>query len=251
MKMILFDETPKHKENFIRLAKEGLYDSTTFHRVIADFMVQGGDINAKEDVEEKITYTVEAELNDSLIHEKGAVAAARLGDQQNPEKASSGSQFYIVQGKKFTSGELDGLIEGQYQYEQQRLFGELLKKEEYADLRAKIIELQNAGKMDSIMEIVSASEDIIVKEFGKPEKMQFTQQQIDAYTTGGGVPHLDEGYTVFGKVIDGLPVIDSIAAVQTGPADKPVEDIYMTVEVEEMSKKKITEMYGYEYPDGE
>lgn len=248
MKMILYDQTPKHKENFLKLADEGLYDSTTFHRVIEGFMIQGGDVNAKENVEEKITYTVEAEFNDSLIHEKGAVAAARLGDQQNPEQASSGSQFYIVHGTKFTREELQQMTEGQYQYELQRLFGQLLQKEEYADLKEEVIALQRAGAMDSIMLKVIAYEDTLIEEFGKPETKQWTAQQLDAYSTAGGAPHLDETYTVFGKIIDGLPVIDSIASVQTGPGDKPQEDIYMTVEVEEVPKKKITNMYGYEYP---
>lgn len=249
MKMILYDRTPEHKANFLKLAENGRYDSTIFHRVINGFMIQGGDVNIGADKDEQITYTIPAEFNDSLIHEKGAVAAARLGDQQNPEKASSGSQFYIVQGKKYTEEELRQMTEDQYQYELQRLFGQLLRKEDYATLKEKVIALQSAGKMDSLMLLVAESESLIAEEFGLPDKMQLSPLQTAAYTTVGGTPHLDGGYTVFGKVIDGLPVIDSIAMVQTGPGDEPVSDLYMTVEVEEVSRQKISKLYGYDYPE--
>ena len=247
MKVILYDQTPKHKENFLKLAEEGLLDSTTFHRVIEGFMIQGGDVNAKENSEVKIDYTIEAEFVDSLIHQKGALAAARMGDQQNPAKASSGSQFYIVDGEQFTEGQLRDMVEGQYMGELQRRFGMLLRDPEYKPVREDVIALQNAGDMEGIMQKIKDFESVLIREFGPLKKKQLTQQQIKAYATKGGSPHLDGEYTVFGQVIDGLPVIDSIAAVPTGPADKPLEDIYMTVEVEEMSKRKITDLYGYRY----
>lgn len=248
MKIVLFDQTPEHKANFIKLAEEGKFDSTTFHRVIESFMVQGGDVNAKEGGEE-VNYTIEAEFIDTLIHEKGYLAAARMGDQQNPTKASSGSQFYIVHGRKFSEEELRGIVEGAYANELQRRFGMLLRMEEYADLRNEIIDLQNAGDMEGIYNKVEQYETVLTEEFGAINKKTLSPRQIEAYTSVGGSPHLDGEYTVFGKVIEGLAVVDSIAAVATGPGDKPLEDVYMTVEVEEVSKKKITDEYGYAYPE--
>src|SRR5690606_1520214 len=147
---ILFDQTPKHKENFLKLAEAGQLDSTTFHRVIEGFMVQGGDVNAKEDVMEPVNYTIEAEFVDTLIHEKGYWAAARMGDQPNPTKAFSGSQFYIVHGQKFTEEELRSIVDGAYRGELQRRFGMLLRMQEYEDLRDEIINMQNAGDMEGI-----------------------------------------------------------------------------------------------------
>lgn len=249
MKVILFDQTPKHKANFIKLAEEGKFDSTTFHRIIENFMVQGGDVNAKGNAEERVDYTIEAEFVDTLIHEKGYLAAARMGDQQNPTKASSGSQFYIVHGQKFSEDELRNIVEGAYMNELQRRFGMLLRMQEYSDLRDEIIALQNAGDMEGIYKKIEQYETVLVEEFGHIEKKSLSPKQIKAYTTVGGSPHLDGEYTVFGKVVDGLAVVDSIASVPTGPGDKPLKDIYMTVKVEEMSKKKITKEFDYIYPN--
>lgn len=251
MKVILFDQTPKHKENFIKLAKEGLLDSTTFHRVIRNFMVQGGDVNAKPGIEQPLNYTIEAEFVDSLIHEKGYLAAARMGDQENPSKASSGSQFYIVHGQTFSEEELRNIVEGSYMNELQMRFSRLLQNPEYNNVREEVIALQNAGDMEGIYKVIERYETVMIDEFGPIKKKKLSQRQIDAYTTVGGSPHLDGDYTVFGKVVDGLEVVDSIAAMPTGMGDKPQDDIYMTVEVEEISKKKITEQYGYQYPDKE
>lgn len=248
MKVVLYDQTPKHKKNFLKLAEQGLLDSTTFHRVIQGFMIQGGDVNAKENNKEEINYTIDAEFIDTLIHEKGALAAARMGDQQNPTKASSGSQFYIVDGQKFTEEEIRSMVEGQYMMELQQRFGMLLRNPKYNDLRDEIIALQNAGNMEGIMQKIEEFEPVLTKEFGPLEKPELSQQQITTYATVGGSPHLDGAYTVFGKVVAGLAVIDSIAAVPTGAGDKPLTPVYMTVEVEKMSKKKITDLYGYQYP---
>jgi peptidyl-prolyl cis-trans isomerase B (cyclophilin B) len=249
MKIILFDQTPKHKQNFIKLAKEGMLDSTTFHRVIENFMIQGGDVNAKPNVEEPVNYTIEAEFVDTLIHVKGNLAAARMGDQQNPTKASSGTQFYIVHGQKFSEEELRHIVEGAYMNEMQRRFGALLSNPKYKTLREEVIELQNAGDMEGIFDKIEQYETVLIDEFGPVKKKSLTQKQIKAYTSVGGSPHLDGEYTVFGKVIDGVAVIDSIATLPTGPGDKPLQDVYMTVEVEEMSKRKIEKEYGYVYPE--
>ena len=168
----LYNDTPLHRDNFIKLVKEGWYNNSPFHRVINNFMIQGGQ---NQDGTLDPGYKVPAEILPNHIHKKGALAAARQADFVNPEKASSGSQFYIVQGQV--------LAEPQIQMYQQRL-----------------------GKT-------------------------FTQEQIEAYTTDGGTPHLDGEYTVFGEVVEGMDVIDKIAGVKTGYQDVPVEPVTMTIEI--------------------
>lgn len=183
MKAVLYNETPLHKENFIKLAKEGYFDGCLFHRVIDGFMVQGGDPDSKAAKPGQMLgqggpgYTIPAEFKQELIHKKGALAAARMADQVNPKKESSGSQFYIAQGKTYTQNELN----------------------------------------------------VLSSRMGK----SFNKQQIDAYTTVGGVPFLDYEYTVFGEVVEGLEVIDKIAKVQKDRYDRPVQDIKMTIKVVE------------------
>lgn len=172
MVAVLYNETPKHRDNFVKLVKEGWYEGSPFHRVIKDFMIQGGQ-NA--DGRMSPGYTIPAEFSTDLYHKKGALAAARQGDQVNPMKESSGCQFYIVQG---------------------RLFGE-----------------------DMLYQMSQRS------------GFSYSDQAIKDYTTLGGTPHLDGAYTVFGEVISGLEVVDKIAAVQTGEANKPVDDIKMTISI--------------------
>jgi cyclophilin family peptidyl-prolyl cis-trans isomerase len=171
MKIVLYNDTPLHRDNFIKLAKEGFYDSSVLHRVIAGFMVQGGGAGPGE---KDVTYRIPAEITPRHFHKKGALAAARVADQVNPRRESSGSQFYIVQGKPLTDAQLDQL---------------------------------------------SSQIGII------------TPEQREIYKTLGGTPFLDQQYTVFGEVVEGFEVIDKIAAVQTGPGDKPVKDVVMTVKV--------------------
>lgn len=248
MKVVLYDATPLHKENFINLAKSGAYDSTTFHRIIENFMIQGGDVNAKQEAD-PIDYTIPAEFNDTLIHVKGALSAARQPDQVNPERESSGSQFYIVDGQTFTEEELRTMTYNQKLTVLQKLFMRLLEKPQYTELRQEMIALQEAGNYAAMQERIMNSEELIEREFGQLPDFEFTQQQIEAYTTIGGAPHLDRGYTVFGQVVEGLPVIDSIAQVPTGPGDRPLEDVYMVMEVEEVKKKELSEKYGIHYPE--
>jgi cyclophilin family peptidyl-prolyl cis-trans isomerase len=183
MTVKLYDETPQHRDNFIKLAKEGFYDGLLFHRVIAGFMIQGGDPQSKNAQPGQPLgsggpgYTIPAEFNPTLIHKKGALSAARLGDQMNPQKASSGSQFYIVQGKT-----------------------------------ASAQELQNMSMRTGV---------------------QYTPEQAAAYAQVGGTPFLDMQYTVFGEVVEGLDVIDKIAAVRTAPGDRPLEDVKFSIKVVE------------------
>lgn len=168
MKLILFDQTPQHKANFLKLAESGFYDGTTFHRVIQNFMIQGGDPNTKDTdpnndgAGQPDAAPIPAEIRPELQHKFGAVAAARQGDNVNPTRASSASQFYIVQNHQ-------------------------------------------------------------------------------------GTKHLDGAYTVFGQVISGLDIVDKIATQPTGPRDRPATDVKMTVKVDKLKKKKITQLYGYQY----
>lgn len=194
MHLVLFDQTPKHKANFIKLAEEGFYNGTLFHRIIDGFMIQGGDPNSKTAKpgdplgNGDVGYTIPAEFNEKLFHKKGVIAAAR---DNNPQKASSGCQFYLAQGKVF-------------------------KEEDFEAVEKRI------GRV-------------------VPE----TYKQV--YKSLGGIPHLDQNYTVYGEVIKGLEIIDTIAKQPKDEMDRPTKDIPMQVSVKKMRKKKIARQYGYKY----
>lgn len=250
---ILYDETPKHKANFIKLAKEHYFDSILFHRVIAGFMIQGGDPNSKKAKPGESLgnggpgYTVDAEFNPKFIHEKGALSAARMSDQVNPTKASSGSQFYIVQGTVLSATDVENI-----KYDQIKLMTGLRKMfEDPANkpLLDSLTQLYQSGDMQAYQKRLFELAPRVEKATGTVVTRNISEEMKKAYTTVGGAPHLDGEYTVFGKIIKGLDVIDKIAAVQKDGADRPIEDIRMFVTVEEMSKKKITKEYGYVYPE--
>ena len=168
----LYNDTPLHRDNFIKLVNEGWYEGSPFHRIIDNFMIQGG---SNKDGSNDPGYRIDAEILDNHYHKKGALAAARLGDNINPQKKSSGSQFYIVEGQVIPQSYLTR----------------------------------------------------ITAQTGQ----EFTEEQIETYTTIGGTPHLDGGYTVFGEVIMGLDVVEKIAKVKTGRGDVPVEPVTMTIEI--------------------
>jgi cyclophilin family peptidyl-prolyl cis-trans isomerase len=198
---ILYDQTPLHKANFLKLANEKFYDNLLFHRVIKSFMIQGGDPNSsKKEFEspttmlggQSVSYKIPAEFVPDLFHKKGALAAAR---DNNPKRESSGCQFYIVQGKKWEPQELEALA--------------------------------------------------------KKRNLILSEAQIKAYTSIGGTPHLDQSYTVFGQVLKGLAVVDSIAAQPTNPAARPTRNINMVVRIETLKKKKISKKYGYIFPQAQ
>jgi peptidyl-prolyl cis-trans isomerase B (cyclophilin B) len=246
---ILYDETPKHKENFIKLAEEHFFDSTLFHRVIEGFMIQGGDPDSKKAGPGDPLgrggpgYTVDAEFNPKFFHEKGALSAARLGDAQNPSKASSGSQFYVVQGTKMSEDELKtDLIK--LNQAMQQFFQNPANRPAYDS----IVALYNSGNAKAYQDYMIALKPRVEKSTGISAAKTVAPEILQAYTTVGGAPNLDGEYTVFGKVIKGLDVVDKIAAVPKGPGDRPLEDIRMIVTVEEMPKKKIEELYGFKYP---
>jgi peptidyl-prolyl cis-trans isomerase B (cyclophilin B) len=249
MHAVLYDETPKHKENFIKLAKEGFFDSTLFHRVIKEFMIQGGDPNSKGAAQGARLgnggpgYTVPAEFNKDLFHEKGALSAARQGDNVNPNKESSGSQFYIVQGKAYNNEELtiDMNTLG-------RACQQMLQQPRFDSLKQMFINIYQTEGPDAYGKKMIELKDLIATEMQVKVTKEVNPDRVAAYTTVGGAPHLDDEYTVFGKVIDGLDIIDKIADQKVDRSDRPLENIMLTMSVEELPKKKITKMYGYEYP---
>jgi len=173
--ILLYDDTPLHRDNFIKLAGEGVYDGTLFHRVIKGFMIQGGDPDSKNAKagqmlgEGDLGYKIPAEFRENHINKRGALCAARQGDDVNPKKESSASQFYIVQGRKWSDGEMN----------------------------------------------------MMEQRFGK----KYSDEHRKIYAEEGGAPHLDGDYTVFGEVLEGMDVVDKIAAVKTDPMDRPLEDV--------------------------
>lgn len=231
----LYDETPKHRDNFLKLAGEGYFDGTLFHRVIKDFMIQGGDPDSKGAPKGKMLgtggpdYTLPAEfVYPKLFHKRGALSAARLGDEVNPERESSGSQFYIVWGKTYKSAELKQMERQLEMQQEQTVFNKLAKEN-----RDKIMELRRnrdrAGLQELQDELIAETKAICLEK-GKPT---FTDEQREAYTTVGGTPFLDNQYTVFGEVEEGLDVVEKIQNCKTMRGDRPTEDVSMTVEVVE------------------
>ncbi|MFM7430519.1 MAG: peptidylprolyl isomerase, partial [Flammeovirgaceae bacterium] len=231
MVAILYDETPKHKANFIKLAKEHYFDSLLFHRVIAGFMIQGGDPDSKRAQPGQPLgqggpgYTVDAEFNPNLFHEKGALSAARLGDEQNPTKASSGSQFYIVQGTVIPSSDLEDLRIDQMKFN--TAFRQVMQNPANQPLIDTLNKIYLVGDMQAYKKKIFSLVPRIEKETGMTLAKFVSPEKIKAYTTVGGAPHLDGGYTVFGELESGWDVLDKIASVKTGPGDRPVQDVRM------------------------
>jgi len=258
MTAVLFDDTPLHKANFLSLAKEGKYDSVIFHRVIENFMIQTGNLSTGTQ-EKDADYRIDAEfLPEKYIHVKGALAAARTGDNVNPQKQSSGSQFYIVDGEVYDQDGLEDRADKREFLKLNGLFDRMRKMDRYIELNEKYNYHVTKYQEDTTYNfeeaqrsLVFGSKELIEQEFGPQVDPGFTTRQVEAYTTMGGAPHLDGEYTVFGQVVEGLDVIDKIAAVETGRRDKPTQEVRMTISVVEMSKKEITKKYGIEYPQKE
>jgi len=228
----LYDETPAHRDNFLKLAREGFFDGTIFHRVIKDFMIQGGDPDSKGAPAGKqlgcgdVGYTIPAEFNPALFHKRGALSAARQGDQVNPEKRSSGCQFYIVWGKTYSQAQM-GQLEHQSQMQSlQGVFDTLARerRDQIMDLRRN----RDRDGLQALQEELEAQANAIVAEKGLGK---LSDAQKEAYSTIGGTPFLDGQYTVFGEVESGLDVVGKIQEVATDPSDRPKEDVSMKVEI--------------------
>ena len=225
--VLLYGDTPKHRDNFVKLVNEGYYDSTLFHRVIKDFMVQAGDPDSKNAVPGQHLgaggpdYKIDAEIvYPRHFHKRGALAAARQGDQVNPMKKSSGSQFYIVTGTNRAPNQIAGLEARMKNSAMQNVFNNLAMQH-----RDEIIDMQKRGDRAGLQ----ALQDSLIAETEKTvagmETPALTPEMREAYTTVGGAPHLDGEYTVFGEVIDGMDTIDRIEKAQTDSSDRPKEDI--------------------------
>ena len=222
----LYDETPKHKENFIKLVKEGVYDSTLFHRVIKNFMIQAGDPTSKTASATDtlgsgdVGYTIPAEFNPKFFHKRGVLAAARQGDDVNPNKESSGCQFYIVTGRKFSEAQIINMENQMNEARLDTVFQALARKH-----MKEIYKMRKANDMEGLMELQDSLENQARKEVAKEPALKFTPEQIKAYTTVGGAPHLDGNYTVFGEVVDGMNVVAEIETAKTNRQDRPTQDI--------------------------
>ena len=231
----LYDDTPRHRDNFLKLVKEGTYNGTLFHRVIENFMIQGVDPTSKNAPAGKqlgtgdMGYTIPAEIvYPAHFHKKGALAAARTGDEVNPQKESSGSQFYIVTGTVISSGQIASLENRMTKQKEQKIFERLV-----GEHRAEVMQLRKNRDKEGLYELqekLIAQTQLEMKESGP---VQLTAEQREAYTTIGGAPHLDGEYTVFGEVVDGLDVIDRIQKVSTDRSDRPKDDIKMTLKIVE------------------
>lgn len=224
IKVRLYDDTPKHRDNFLKLVREGFYDGVLFHRVIKDFMIQTGDPSSRTADSTAMLgagdpgYTIEAEIAyPRHYHKRGALAAARTGDQVNPERRSSGSQFYIVTGEKVAAARMAQMAENAVMGKRQQYFRTLVERD-----REKISALEASGDRDgleALRQSLIAETENAVKAEPLPDNI------VNDYTTVGGTPHLDGQYTVFGEVISGMDTVEKIENVATGRADRPLEDV--------------------------
>lgn len=226
--VLLYGDTPKHRDNFVRLVKEGYYDNTLFHRVIKDFMIQAGDPDSRTAKPGQALgaggpdYKIDAEIvYPKHFHKRGALAAARQGDQVNPLKKSSGSQFYIVTGRKSSEAEMEQLGAHLKNKQLQSIFNRLAMEH-----RDSIIAMQQKGDRQGL----EALQQRLIKETeaeaaASASAPTVTPEMRQAYTTVGGAPHLDGDYTVFGEVIDGMETVDRIEKAQTDGRDRPSDDI--------------------------
>lgn len=236
--ILLYDETPLHRDNFIKLVNDGFYENLLFHRIIKEFMIQGGDPESKGAPASKQLggggpgYTIPAEIQPGLYHKKGALCAARQGDNVNPQKRSSGSQFYIVTGKVASKAQLESMAQNANKQAEDQMVGNFLQNPANKDYMNKLTELQKmyqngdeAAKQqaeDGFAKLMEEIKPLAMKDF-KP--FNYTAEQIKTYETIGGTPFLDNNYTVFGEVIEGLDIVDKIGLVATAPGDRPKEDV--------------------------
>jgi peptidylprolyl isomerase/peptidyl-prolyl cis-trans isomerase B (cyclophilin B) len=226
IRILLYGDTPRHLENFVKLVDSGFYDGVLFHRVINDFMVQTGDPTSKNAPKGKMLgmgdpdYKIEAEfVYPKHFHKRGALAAAREGDSVNPEKKSSGSQFYIVTGKVYNEGQLNQMDARRIQQQKQEIFNSLVMQ--HRDTIMALRRDKNQAALQALQDKFIAQTDSAAA--AAPDTL--TAEQREAYATVGGTPHLDGSYTVFGEVVSGMEVVDKIQKAETDPNDRPLDDI--------------------------
>ncbi|MFZ4455753.1 MAG: peptidylprolyl isomerase [Bacteroidales bacterium] len=233
MKIALYNDTPAHRDNFIKLASEGFFNETLFHRVIKGFMIQGGDPDSRNaDPLKQLGaggpgYTLPAEIvYPKYFHKKGALAAARQPDRVNPEKRSSGSQFYIVCGSVLTQELMDNMEKLNLEMRQEKIFNQIA-----AQHNSKAAKLLKDEEHEAFQKLQNELSDLAREEAAKTPPFKYSQIERDTYSTLGGSPFLDQEYTVFGEVIEGLEVIDAIQDVRIGASDRPLEDVRMKISV--------------------
>lgn len=228
IKLKLYNETPKHRDNFIKLVKEGTYNGLLFHRVIKEFMIQGGDVTSKDAPMSKqlgagdLGYTVPAEfVYPKYFHKKGALSAARTGDEVNPERESSASQFYIVTGKIYSDAELSQMEKQKEGRLKQSIFARL-QKENMAKIKAAY-QSGDKAELAIIRDTLVGKTELEAEK--RKEEAKLTAEQREVYTTLGGAPFLDNEYTVFGEVLEGFDILDVIQNVETNRQDRPLENV--------------------------
>jgi cyclophilin family peptidyl-prolyl cis-trans isomerase len=225
----LYNETPLHRDNFIKLVRQGFYDSLLFHRIIKSFMIQGGDPLSKHADSNAMLGSgdngnkIPPEFNAELFHKRGALAAAR---DNNPQKMSSGCQFYIVQGRRYSAQELEQIINSRNLARKQELLYQCYQSD---SVQATVSAFQNMGDKEQTrlyMERIQLAVDKMYKEM-YPDATVINENQVQTYIEYGGAPHLDGSYNVFGELVSGWDVLDKIAMVQTKPGDRPAVDVRM------------------------
>lgn len=248
----LYKDTPIHRKNFLKLAKKGFFDQTTFHRVIKNFMIQGGDPYSRmADKKDSIGeggpgYELKAEIRH--MHKRGVLAAARNGDEVNPEQKSSGSQFYIVQGRTYTDEQLNQAEDRINSWWKNNIFCRILYYPKNKTEKQEYLTAMTHGQKDVMMKIHAKFQAQVDSTWKTMTPFKFTPEQREIYKTTGGAAHLDGNYTAFGEVLKGMDVVDKIAAAKTGPMDRPVQDIPMTVKVLKMSTKEFKQTFGTDPP---
>lgn len=234
MKFKLYDDTPKHRDAFIQLAKEGYYDGTLFYRVIHDFLIQGGSKSSRNAPPGKrIGYgdpdkTVDDEILSHYFHKKGSLCAPRQPDEINPFKQSDISQFFIIEGSVYTEGALDTMEMAV----NRPIRNKIVQKYMTPEVREELKKLKEEKKVEEFRELAGAIKSKIETEYNlNPGILEFTEAQRKAYTTIGGYPDLDGKYTIFGECISGFDVIDKIASLKTDENNRPYTDVKITVKV--------------------
>lgn len=242
LQLLLYNETPLHRDNFIKLVESGYYEGLLFHRVIAKFMIQAGDPDSRGAIAGQMLgqggpdYTIPAEILPGLIHKRGAIAGARLGNDANPLRASSGSQFYIVDGSPVSEANLTRYEEQRIGARKNEILNEYISREDQNDVRDTFIALDGQENTDEYRKLLEDVVSQLSKEFDGLESLRYTPEHKAIYQNTGGAAHLDGEYTVFGEIIRGWDVIDSIALCDTDKSARPIEDIKI-LKVKVLKKK--------------